>query len=154
MEPNDPTTNSDKRAQYDIQQHLIQESIAHKNTKQEFIITKKDKIKLVLIEHLKNTADKRFWITPLGFLFTLILIPLTTTFKDTKYASAIILEAMCNWGIILVSLWLLRSIYNAVKSKQMTIDDIIEILKKEEQQSAIHKNSHFVIHMQCIWSSY
>ena len=123
-----------------LQETLTKESLeksqVHLNLGEGFIVTTEDKVKLCLIEHLKNLEKKNSWITPLGLLITVILTFLTTDFKNwiiPKYTwQAIFLIS----GVIFFG-WLIYGIYTFCKAK--TIDDVVGEIKKSSKQISEEK---------------
>jgi len=100
----------------------------HNNLDQSIIRITEDKVRLVLIEYENNGHDKKGWITPLGFLITFIMVPITTSYKDVFDIKA---ETWAAIFIILTigsGVWLIWSIWKAM-SKKMTLDDVINKLK-------------------------
>ena len=73
----------------------------YQNTAQDYILTTKDKLELVLLKAEKNISSKNSWKTPLGMVVSCILALLSSNFKDfilpanVWYAFFIITTIIC-----------------------------------------------------------
>lgn len=106
---------------------LINVSEVHLNVSQEVIITTEDKIRICLSEHLKRMEKKRGWIAPSGIFITIVIVLITSTFKDIGIDAATWRAIFILSGIISAG-WLIWSIREALKSEK--IEDIVSELKK------------------------
>jgi uncharacterized membrane protein (DUF485 family) len=109
---------------------LITISEVNLNLSQGIIITTEDKVHICLSEHLKRMEKKNGWIAPFGIFVTIIIVLLTSTFKDFVLDSATWRAIFIITGVISFG-WLAKSIYEARHSKQL--DDIVNELKKGAQ---------------------
>nr|WP_321353237.1 hypothetical protein [uncultured Methanoregula sp.] len=99
----------------------------HKNLAQEVIVTTEDKIKICLLTHVTYIEKRKDWIAPLGMLFTIIITLSTTSFNTAFNIDPSTWRAIFIIGGLLSFIWLIISVYYAIKSKG--VDDIIGELK-------------------------
>ena len=99
----------------------------HSNIEQRLIQITEDKLTLVLNEHLEFIESKNSWFAPLGILLTLIVVFATTTFKSAFF-SADTWQAIFVISTVLTTLWLIKSIYKAIKAQ--SVSDVISKIKQ------------------------
>jgi len=100
----------------------------HENTSQEIIRITSDRAKLILVEYKDSFEKKREWHTPLSLVTTLVLVFITSTFREAWGFAAETWSAFFLFALAVSFLWLIRSCYIAFKSK--TIKDIVERMKR------------------------
>ncbi len=122
--------NPSKDSRIDINS-LIRQSIVvkkvHDNLSQEVILTTEDKVNLCLLKYLKQMEKKRGWMAPAGVLITIIITLVTSDFKDVGLEASV-WSALFIIAGILSFIWLVFSIFDALKSK--SIEDVVTELKK------------------------
>lgn len=109
--------------------NTVEVKAVHGNLTQEVIQVTVDRLNIILKDHLDKVEKKNQWIGHLGIFLTMLVMFLTTEFKekfigiksDVWYAIFII-------GIIINFLYLLKSIFIAYNSP--SVKDVIEIIKK------------------------
>lgn len=105
----------------------------HENTSQELISITSDKLKLVLIEHLKCVEDSRAWHTPASLLIAIALVLSTSTFKDSLGVPAGTWLAFFMFLLVGFSAWL---VYCLLKLRRRhSIDRLIEIIKRKKSDA-------------------
>lgn len=121
-----------------IQPDIVQ----HNNIDQEYILITKDKLINKLNNYLSKLEDQKAWWAPFGMFITLVIVPLTTEFKNTVGIPAATLQAMCYFGIIYFLLATVRVGWKSFKAKDINthkiIDEIIaesKTLKNQSQQT-------------------
>lgn len=112
----------------DLHNLLNQPSDLYLNIREKVIVITEDKLRICLIEHIKNAEEKRTWITPLCILIAVILTCVTTTFHDawfdaSTWKAIFLLVGAMNFA------WLLWGLNKLRKSKK--IEYILEEVKKE-----------------------
>lgn len=101
----------------------------HENTSQEIIHITVDRLKLVLVEHKNGFERRKEWHTPLGLFLTIVLVFITSTFKDALGFKADTWCAFFLVGLLLSLMWLGRAIYIACTCP--SLEDIISKMKKK-----------------------
>jgi len=99
------------------------------NVAQNIITTTEDKLRLRLIEHLKNREKKNAWIAPLGILLAIVLSFVKPGFQDILGLKAATWQAVFIIAATLAFVWLVYSFVQLRKTE--TIDKLIEKIKKE-----------------------
>mgnify|MGYP001589820894 CR=1 FL=1 len=102
----------------------------HSNVDLEVIQITEDKLRLILNEHLSFISTQRAWISPLSILLTLIVVFVTTDFKDA-YFSAATWEAIFLVSTFLTTAWLIATIIKLFRAK--SIEDIVCMIKNTEE---------------------
>ena len=108
---------------------VVEVTDIHENTSQEIIRITVDRLKLVLVEHKNGFERRKEWHTPLGLALTVLLVFITSTFKDALGFHADTWAAFFLISLALSLAWLIRAIYIACKCP--TMDDIVEKMKKK-----------------------
>lgn len=103
----------------------------YQNTAQDYVVTTKDKLELVLLKTEKRLSSKNAWMTPLGLVLSCTLSLLSSNFKDfilpanVWYAIFIITTIICFF-------WLCYTIYLLIVNwNKGNIDNIIKNIIKE-----------------------
>lgn len=92
------------------------------------IVSTEDKIRICLMNYLKDVAEKKEWQVPLGLFLSVLLTFLTTDFKDSFGISKE------NWKIIFFGaesiffVWLCKTAFRA--GFTMTVEQVIEKIVK------------------------
>ena len=102
----------------------------HVNTSQNVIYITEDRVRIHLITHLQRVEKKRSWVTPLMLLVTIIVVLLTSQFRDLVLSAAT-WKAMFVMASLVSVVWLVYALKNARRSE--TIDELIERLKKDSK---------------------
>jgi protein-S-isoprenylcysteine O-methyltransferase Ste14 len=109
----------------------------YNNLSQEVIITTTEKLKNVLLEHLKYLERRKDWIAPASLTMTLITVFATTDFKKQFFSA----DSWCGFFmfcLFCVIIWLIITIIHAVNAK--STDDIIEAIKKDSEKLQSEQN--------------
>jgi len=101
----------------------------HSNLSQEVIKITTDRLKLILKDYLTLMERKKEWIAPLSIVITLVVVLITTSFKQA-YFSADTWKAIFIIALILSIVWLIKSLWYAFKSP--SVEEIVERIKKGE----------------------
>lgn len=102
----------------------------HENTSQELISITSDKLKLVLLDHLKCVEDANAWQTPISLIIAVALVFTTSTFKDSVGISAATWLAFFMFLMVAFVVWLGFALVKL--KKRSSVDDLIEIIKKKK----------------------
>ncbi len=106
----------------------------YKNTAQDYIVTTRDKIELVLLKTEKCLTNKNAWMTPFGLVITCVITLLTADFKDFVL-SASVWKALFILTTILCSIWLIYSLFVLIKNwNKGNIEDIIDSIISEAKR--------------------
>ncbi|OGH05861.1 MAG: hypothetical protein A2W22_05405 [Candidatus Levybacteria bacterium RBG_16_35_11] len=129
-----PITPSITEITESLTRKIITVSEVNLNLSQGIIITTENKVRICLSDHLKRMEKKKGWLAPFGIFVTVIVVLLTSTFKDVGLDSAtwhaiFIIAGLISFG------WLLLSIREALQSEK--VDDIVNELKKGAQIKTI-----------------
>lgn len=108
----------------------------HSNVDQDHITIPEDRVKLILLDHLKKIEDKKLWRTPLNMLVSSVAMQVATEkFKPFFFVSPESLETIV-YLVILVSFgWCLINLHKVYKNRGASIDDIIRAMKKTDRES-------------------
>ena len=73
------------------------------NLNQQVIMTTEDRLKICLINNLKKAEKRHDWIAPLGILISIIIVFVTSTFKDFIISSKTweALFIICGFGSLM-----------------------------------------------------
>ena len=122
---------SEEQGIYISSDKIIGEREHFVNVSSNFITISEDKAKLCLRDYIENHKQRISWITPLSLFLTILLTLLTTDFKDSfgltnvHWESIFIILGFITLGQLIFSLFKRR--------KYMTIDNLVDIMKKEER---------------------
>lgn len=105
----------------------------HTNISQDVIVISEDRLKLKLIgyEQCKKKLDN--WVSPLAIFITSIVTLITTDFKKALLLSGEVWNAIFVILTIVTFVWFLISLSHIIGNKKITIDFIIDEIKKEKQ---------------------
>lgn len=105
------------------------------NTSQDYIVTTKDKLELVLLKTKKCLASKDSWQTPLGLFISCLLTLLTTNFKDF-FLPANVWAAIFVIATVFCFIWLVKTLYNLyINRNKGDIEYIIKKIIKESTET-------------------
>lgn len=101
----------------------------HINLSQEIIEITEDRTRIILKEHIAHIEQNNKWPTPLGIFITLLIVVVTTEFKDSFGLDKNTWEALFIIMSIFCLIWLLKCIKDY--KKNITIDALINKLKNK-----------------------
>lgn len=104
----------------------------HHNISQDLIWVTEDKVRLCLYQHLEKIEGKNAWIAPGGILLTIILVFISSDFKNFSFISASTWEAFFGICALITLFFLLKYLYRSYKTNT-SIDTIVSELKKEQR---------------------
>ena len=104
----------------------------HTNINQDVIVISEDRLKLKLIEFEKSKKKLYDWVSPLAIFITLIITLLTADFKAALLLSGEEWNAIFIVLAIAALIWLIVSACNVVSNKKITIESVIDEIKKEK----------------------
>lgn len=116
------------RPKFDAKPPEVPVTETHENTAQEVIKITVDRARLVLFQHKDALEAKRAWVAPLGLVITIILVFITSNFKEFFGFKADTWAAVFLIGLALSFYWLVCAVCRAVRSAG--IEDVINKLKK------------------------
>ena len=103
------------------------------NTKSDLIEITEDKLENILLKHLNKLKKSQSWITPISLFITILVVLLTTEFKEFLSLSKEIWKATFLISLVITFIWALKGIYNAIKCyKKNTIDFLIGQIKNNQ----------------------
>lgn len=105
----------------------------HENTSQELISITSDKLKLVLLSHVKCIEDSKAWQTPASLIVAIALVFATSAFKDAFQIPAATWQAFFMFLISGFGVWLIFCLLRLKKSS--SVDDLIELIKKKKSNA-------------------
>jgi len=106
----------------------------YQNTNQEWIVTTKDKLKIVLMESEKSLGVKKIWITPLGLFISTLISLVSADFKNWIIPESVwwaIFIIVCVFSGIFTLIYGIKAFNNR---KSGNIDSIIESIIKESKK--------------------
>ncbi|QEY75118.1 hypothetical protein [Pseudomonas denitrificans (nom. rej.)] len=95
----------------------------HDNTSQEVITITRDKLKLVVIEHIGRMENSSSWQMPLSLLVTIVLVLCTADFRAFISLDPPFWKAVFYIGAVLSLIWLAVCLWRV--NKAPTIDELI-----------------------------
>ena len=103
------------------------------NADQTLITITEDKLELCLIKSFKAIQDRKFWLMPFGVFVALLLVFLSTeNFKNFLSIPASVWQTGCYLAMGLFLFWTVKAVYDAWKSRKITVNSIIEETKKNK----------------------
>jgi hypothetical protein len=117
-----------------IGSELVQKSKVHYNLGQDVIIVTEDRMRLKIDRYLKRVVGSWFWLTPLSILVAIVLSLITATFHDWIF-KAEIWNAIFLVAAVILAVWTLVAICNAIRSRTC-VDDLLNELKKATREQA------------------
>lgn len=109
-------------------QHSVVVDTVHNNTSLELISITADKLKLILIEHLKCVENKKAWQNPLSILLTIILVFCSAEFKPAFGIPASTWQAVFIIAGIGSTIWLGTTLFS-IRKNTLSLDDVLSIIK-------------------------
>ena len=101
----------------------------HENTSTELITITSDKLKIIIMEYLSKVESSKSWQTPLGIVITIVLVFVSSEFKDAFNIPAATWRAIFFIAAIISVVWLIFSLAK-IKSSLM-ISDVLDIIKNK-----------------------
>lgn len=105
----------------------------HENTSQELISITSDKLKLVLLGHVKCIEDAKAWQTPASLMVAIALVFATSSFKEAFQVPAATWLAFFMFLMFGFGVWLIYCLFKLKRSS--TVDDLIEVIKKKKSNT-------------------
>ena len=109
MNSNDTDTNGTK-AEFKTDDESKFVDQRRTNVKSDLIEITEDKLENILLKQLKRMGLRKTWITPLGFVVTIMLANLSATFGDKFGINGYVWEAVFLLGAFGSVIWLVVSI--------------------------------------------
>ena len=105
----------------------------YKNTAQDYVVTTRDKLELVLLKTEKCLAKRNSWMTPLGLFITCSITLLTANFKDFVLPPNV-WNAVFIIASIICFFWLVQSLVVLVKYwNKGNVEDILNKIISESE---------------------
>lgn len=121
--PNQQNSVVEKTSNSPIRKMLLNNSTLHENLPERYLpAISESKLKLTMLDILKNTQDRNAWQAPAGFFITFLVTFLSADFKD-YYLSGDVWTAMFVLLTIASFVWLVVSL-TKIKTKK-TVDDVV-----------------------------
>lgn len=120
------------RFQDTLGSEIIQNSKFHVNLAQDVVVITEDKLRLCLTSHLGRLLAKHAWVTPVSLFVTIIVVFVTSSFKDVGLPAA-------TWQAIFVicaigtAIWSVVAAINALSSNTK-LDKLIGEIKKTSEE--------------------
>lgn len=103
----------------------------YKNTAQDYIVTTKDKLELVLLKTEKSLSGKKSWITPLSLMIACVISLISSDFK-AFILPANVWEALFIISTVIFGIWLIKASIVAWNNRDKgNIQDIINLIISE-----------------------
>lgn len=102
----------------------------HENTSQELISITGDKLKLVLLDHLKCVENANAWQTPASLIVAIALVLSTSTFKTAFNISADTWQAFFMFLMLAFVVWFIICLLKLRRAS--SVDDLIAVIKKKK----------------------
>lgn len=103
------------------------------NTKSDLIEITEDKLENILIKHLHKLDKAKGWLTPLSLFVTILIVLLSTEFKQFLSIEKEVWEAIFVIGSFATLIWTFYSGYQAYNcSKNTSIRFLIEQIKNSQ----------------------
>jgi hypothetical protein len=100
------------------------------NVKSDVIIITEVKLENILIKHKDKLTENKAWMTPVINFGTILLVFLTTEFKDFIGISKYTWQAIFIISLIVTLIWSIWSIIRSIKSrKKAALDFLIKEIK-------------------------
>jgi hypothetical protein len=104
------------------------------NTKSDLIEITEDKLENILLKHLDKLTKAKSWLTPSTLFITVLIVILTSTFKDFLSVEKEVWKAMFIILLIVTFIWAIISISHSVRcSKTATIKFLIGEIKNKTE---------------------
>ncbi len=111
------------------EQESIEVTEVHGDLSQQVVKITVDKLSLILHRHASSIEERKGWVAPLGIFLTLLVVLLTTNFKNVIWSSDT-WAALFIFSAGLSFIWLIRSLWRSYKSER--IEDLVEKIKRQE----------------------
>ena len=114
------------------------------NTQSNVIRITDDKLKVILLENKESLIKNNDFLAPLTLLISLILTFCTTDFREFLTITAPVWKAFYLFLTIAAAVWLFRELKGL--KKRITIDQLIEKVRKQKPPTTITMLPGIVIH--------
>lgn len=105
------------------------------NTKSDLIEITEDKLENILLKHLSKLKKAQSWLTPLSLFVTILIVLLTTEFKEFLTIGKDVWNAVFIVSLLLTFGWMIKGIYDAIKcSGKNTIEYLINQIKNNQEE--------------------
>lgn len=103
------------------------------NTKSDLIEITEDKLENILLKHLHKKQKAQSWLTPLTLFMTVLIVLLTSDFKDFIGIKKEVWNALFLLTLFVSFIWLIAGVVRAVKhTKSATLEYLISQIKNNE----------------------
>lgn len=113
---------------------IARDTKVHINLGQDAIVITEDKVRLVLMTHLRKLETKRRWIAPLGLLVAIVTAFATANFKDAFGLKAATWEAIFILAGVASLIWTVVAIVISIRAP--SVDDVVSEMKREAKSLA------------------
>ena len=104
------------------------------NTKSDLIEITEDKLENILLKHLQKLSKINAWLTPVSLFATVIIVLLTSNFKDFLDIKKEVWEALFVLISIVTLIWSVVAIFQSIKcSKKASIKFLISEIKNQTE---------------------
>ncbi|HXG53370.1 MAG TPA: hypothetical protein VNN77_18385 [candidate division Zixibacteria bacterium] len=117
-----------------IADQIARDTKVHMNLGQDAIVITEDRVRLVLMTHLRKLEQKRGWIAPLGLLVAIVTAFATATFRDAFGLKATTWEAIFVLSGVASLVWTIIAMVIAVRAP--SVDDVVSEMKREAKAIA------------------
>lgn len=93
----------------------------------DIIVIEENKVRLILMGHLRRVETKRQWIAPLGILLSIAITLYSANFHDAFLEAAVWKALFIVVGII-DAIWLIKSLYDARNASG--VEDVVDEMKR------------------------
>jgi hypothetical protein len=107
----------------------IQVHEVHSNLTAEVIEITSEKLELILRDHVSCLAKENGWHAPLGILVTIVLVLLTTGFKDSFGLTADSWSAVFFISAFLSGGWLIKALI--IRNKSISVEELLDRVKNK-----------------------
>lgn len=119
-------------------QQIVQQTKLHLNLSQDAIVITEDKVKLVLLQHLRRLEAKKEWLAPAGVVVTLVTTFATTTFREFMVPAST-WQAIFVIATLISLVWLFRAAWAALRAP--TVEDVVSSMKRAGAATTATANS-------------
>lgn len=117
-----------------IADQIARDTKVHMNLGQDAIVITEDKVRLVLMTHLRTLEQKRGWIAPLGLLVAIVTAFATAKFQDAFGLKATTWEAIFVLSGIASLVWTIIAV--VVAARAPSVDGVVSEMKREAKAIA------------------
>lgn len=103
------------------------------NTKSDLIEITEDKLENILLKHLHKIQKGQSWLTPLTLFLTVLIVLLTSEFKDFIGIKKEVWNAVFLLTSLISFVWLIVTIVKAIKhTKTSSLENLINQIKNSQ----------------------